>query len=152
MPSATEDQVYARGKVAMDALGLTLSPWLFDGAGGARGTREVAHRCYAIRLGETVEASGPRRPNRAATADTTVVVRVLSRIRAAAADTDYAAALALRQTIRAAVVHEASGTGGDQGVQHWRWVSSTEASASVADGTHLYTDHTFLVHHMMPAF
>lgn len=152
MALATEDQVYARGKTVLDAAGLTLSPWLFEGAAGVRGGRATAHRCYAIRIGETVEASGPRRVDRPTTVETSVVVRVLSRLRADAADTDYAASLALRQTVRAAVVHEATGTDGDQGTQDWRWVSTTDATSIVGDGTYLSTDHTFTVRHLMPAF
>ncbi len=141
MPAATEDLVYARGKAAMDAAGLTLSPWLF---GAPRGTRDLGHRSYAIRVSDTAD--------RSATVESQVVIRVLSRIRADAADTDYTAALLLRQTVRAAVIDMATGSESSQGPQHWTWVSSVEATGPVADSTHLYTDHTFTVRHELAAF
>lgn len=149
MPAATEDLVYARGKAAMDAAGLTLSPWLF---GAPRGTRDLGHRSYAIRVSDTADRSAPRRQSRSATVESQVVIRVLSRIRADAADTDYTAALLLRQTVRAAVIDMATGSESSQGPQHWTWVSSVEATGPVADSTHLYTDHTFTVRHELAAF
>lgn len=123
----------------------SVSPWTYDQL--PNGTRALSHLVYAVGVLETLPYELDRqKATHALNTYSRIGVRMLARIRADNAPTDYRLALEYENLARFNLIDEADGTQSFQGPQKWRWTRSTRRS--VADGEFLLSELEFKVWHM----